>query len=191
MCGRYYIEIDEKELADICNEVQRNLENTPEQLSFNMSSGEVFPTNIVPIRVGDKDYKAMKWGFTGYDGKPIINARSETALIKPTFKGPMQFGRCLIPASGYYEWKKTSGAKQKYSFSLPDRKPMHMAGCYRLEEGSQIYRFVVLTRSASETIKDIHNRMPVIIPDSRVHDWLYGSPNIMNEAVNELEYRLA
>ena len=191
MCGRYYVEIDEKDLADICNEVQKNLENTPEQLSFNMTSGEVFPTNIVPIRVGDKDYKAMKWGFTGYDGKPIINARSETALIKPTFKVPMQTGRCLIPASGYYEWQRAGGRKQKYSFTLPDRKIMYMAGCYRLEEGNRICSFVILTRPASAIIKDIHDRMPVLIPEGRTHDWLYDSYDAIDEAVNELEYRLA
>ena len=126
MCGRYYIEIDKDELEDICNQVQKNMD-AHEQLSFNMDTGEIFPTNIVPIRTGMNEYKAMKWGFPGYSGRPIINARSETALEKPTFKKPMQTGRCLIPASAYYEWKQAGKKKIKHAISLPGCSLLYMA----------------------------------------------------------------
>ena len=190
MCGRYYIEIDKEELEEICKQVQQNIAGD-EQLSFNMESGEVFPTNIVPVRVGDSEYKAMKWGFTGFDGKPIINARSETATEKPTFKKPMQTGRCLIPASGYYEWQKVGTKKQKYSFLLPENKTMYMAGCYRVEEGSSLYRFVILTRAASTILKEIHERMPVIIPVWKIHDWLDNGSDTMNHSIGDLAFQKA
>lgn len=189
MCGRYYIEIDNDELEDICKQAQQNIQHETEQLSFNMTSGEVFPTNIVPIRTGDKEYKPMKWGFTAYDGKLIINARSETALEKPTFKQPMTEKRCLIPASGYFEWKKQGSTKEKYSFYLSDSKLMYIAGCYRQEAGNPISSFVILTKAASPALREIHERMPVIIPESRIHDWLYASPNVMKEAVNILAFK--
>ena len=190
MCGRYYIEIDKNELEEICSQIQQNQAGY-EQLSFNMESGEVFPTNVVPVCVGDREYRAMKWGFTGYDGKPIINARSETALTKPTFKKPMQVGRCLIPASGYYEWQKTNGKKQKYAFSLPGNNVMYMAGCYRIEENSALGSFVILTRTASDTLKEIHERMPVIIPDSKIHDWFYNGSDAISAATGELSFQIA
>jgi len=185
MCGRFYVEIDNDELQEIFKEVQRNTSGT-EQLSFSMSSIEIFPTNIVPIRISEKEYKPMKWGFTGFGGKPIINARSETALMKPTFKQPMQTGRCLIPASGYYEWQRNEKFKQKYSFSLPDKKTMYMAGCYRLEESNPFPCFVVLTHDASDGIKHIHDRMPVIIPENNIYDWLHTGADPMQYAVDEV-----
>ncbi len=191
MCGRYFVEIDRDELEDICRKAQQNTENQPEQLSFNMDSGEVFPTNIVPVRTGDDKYTAMKWGFASYGGRPIINARSETALIKPTFKKPMLESRCLIPASGYYEWQRQGARKQKFSFCLPDSRIMYMAGCYRFEETSQSCAFVILTREATNILKEVHDRMPVIIPEGLIHDWLYSSADAMTEAVSELIYQKA
>ena len=191
MCGRYYIDIDEQELRDICDEVQRNIDNAPEQLSFSVSSGEIFPTNIVPVRVGDSKYQAMKWGFTGYDKKPIINARSETALIKPTFKKPMIEGRCLIPASSYFEWQRDKSAKQKYRFTLPDRSIMYMAGCYRVEPESKIASFVILTKDAVTSLQEIHNRMPVIIPNNMIDDWLNIGADVIQKAIGELSFEVA
>jgi putative SOS response-associated peptidase YedK len=99
MCGRYYIEIDEKELQDIVDAVEKNIKEYPEQTTIKMS-GEIFPTDIVPVQTGLNRYAAMKWGFVGFDGKPLINARSETALEKPMFRQAMLERRCLIPASG-------------------------------------------------------------------------------------------
>ena len=187
MCGRYYVEIDNDELQEIFKEVQRNTSGT-EQLSFNMSAIEIFPTNIVPIRISGKEYCQMQWGFSGYDGKPIINARSETADIKPTFRDPIQTRRCLIPASGYYEWQKAGKTKQKYAFTLPDKKVMYMAGCYRVEESRQLPCFVILTQPASEKLECIHPRMPVIIPQYRIGEWFDDGLEAMRYAVDELEF---
>ena len=188
MCGRYYFETDDAELADICEAVRNNIVNTSEQLSFDVTSGEVFPTNIVPVRTGVREYRSMRWGFTGYTGRPIINARSETAHEKPIFRKPMQIGRCLVPASGYFEWKQDGKKKLKHAIYSSDSRVIYMAGCYRIEQGSELYSFVILTRTASAALQEIHERMPVIIPVSRVEEWLCSGSAAMEEAIDNLKY---
>ncbi len=81
MCGRYYISIDEQELRDIAREVEANLKGRYTQLSIK-TEGEIFPSDTVPVQIGANEYVPMKWGFSGFDGKLIINARSETAAEK-------------------------------------------------------------------------------------------------------------
>ena len=193
MCGRYYIEIDEEELRDIVIEVEKKTRESGEQLTLGgamKTNGEIFPTDVVPVRTEDGGYAAMKWGFVGYNGKPVINARSETALEKPMFQNAMRERRCLIPAGGYYEWRKAGAKKVKYQFFIPGQR-LHFAGCWRQEKGSQIYTFVILTRQAAGGAEAIHDRMPVIIPESRMDAWLREGPEAMKEAVTELSYKPA
>jgi len=185
MCGRYYIEIDEEELKEICDAVERKNEDEPEQIEIKLS-GEIFPTDVVPVQT-ESGYEAMKWGFSGFNSRPIINARSETALIKPTFKESMASRRCLIPASGYYEWQHEGKARIKHRFYLP-QKPLFLAGCFRREKDMPTGSFVILTREASEDIRYIHDRMPVIIPKDRAGEWLSENPGVMDASITELEY---
>ena len=71
-----------------------------------VNTGEIYPTNNVPVLVPDGGIMVMRWGFSRFDGKGvIINARSETAASKPIFARPMVVGRCLVPASWYFEWE--------------------------------------------------------------------------------------
>jgi putative SOS response-associated peptidase YedK len=123
------------------------------------------------VQTGIGQYQAMKWGFAGFSGKPIINARSETALQKPMFQQAMLERRCLIPASGYYEWQKSGAEKTKYRFYLSGG-PMYFAGCYRQDKNSPLANFVILTRQAVGGVEAIHERMPVIISKRQVEAWL-------------------
>jgi len=132
----------------------------------------------------------MKWGFVSYDGKPIINARSETALEKPMFRESMIERRCLIPASGYYEWKKDGSRKTKHRIYLPDG-PIYFAGCYRQEKDSPVSRYVILTRQAVQCIEFIHERMPVVIPKAHVEAWLHEGLPDMEFALEDLLYEVA
>lgn len=184
MCGRYYIEIDEKELQDIVDAVEKNIKDSYEQPTIKFS-GEIFPTDVVPVQTGLNQYAAMKWGFVGFNGKPLINARSETVLEKPAFRQAMLERRCLIPAGGYYEWQKSGNKKTKYRFYLPG-EPLYFAGCYRQEQDSPIGNFVILTRQAAGGIEAIHHRMPVIIPKTHIETWLCEGPEAMDFAVREL-----
>jgi len=186
MCGRYYVEIDDRELQDICDAVHKKHqeEENSEQLEIKLY-GEIFPTDIVPIIIGSNKYLPMKWGFSGYDKRPLINARSETALTKSTFQESMLSRRCLIPASGYYEWKKTGSQKIKHRIYIPGQ-PIYFAGCYRQEKDERLPRFVILTRAASHCLEEIHDRMPVILPKGYAREWLYDDPSAMDKALTEL-----
>ena len=186
MCGRYYLEIDEIDLREIISEVERKQQERYEQLTIKLG-GEIFPTDIVPVQSGIGEYQPMQWGFTSFDGKPIINARSETAQIKSMFKEPMLKNRCLIPASGYFEWQREGKLKTKYQFFVPDQT-LFLAGCYRQEKNSPIPKFVILTRDAVNGLEVIHNRMPVIIPQSHIETWLNDNPDAIAEAITKLSF---
>jgi putative SOS response-associated peptidase YedK len=166
MCGRYYSEIDDKEIGEIIEAVKGSDGSGTLTLK---TSGEVFPGDVAPVIVASRQYRAMKWGFTSFDGKAIINARSETALDKPMFRTSILERRCLIPANSYFEWQKNDSRKTKYEFRLPNGGTLLLAGCWRSEPGGT--RFVILTRDAVNGCETIHDRMPVIIPREFADDW--------------------
>ncbi|MCL1848363.1 MAG: SOS response-associated peptidase [Clostridiales bacterium] len=195
MCGRYYIEIDDLELEDIVREAEKKARAYPEQIRMK-TAGEIFPTDAVPVQTGPGQYQAMQWGFTAFKGRPVINARSETAFEKPMFQASMRQRRCLIPASGYYEWQKGSGSgsanKLKYQFYIPG-SILYFAGCYRQEPGSAIPRFVILTRQSVGGVEAIHDRMPLILPKDLAGAWFSDAfdPAMQREAVTSLTFGIA
>lgn len=190
MCGRYYIDTDNGGdwLREIIARVEQRHRGT--EALARMRLGEIFPSQIVPIIAQDGP-QLMKWGYAGY-GNRVINARSETAWQKPMFRRSLMERRCLIPVSGYYEWKRTeSGAKtkQKFAFHHPGQ-PLLMAGLWRMEQGEDLPVFVILTREAGPDIADVHDRMPVILPDYTVRPWLSGpDPEVvMTHALQTVHY---
>ena len=198
MCGRYYIEIDDSELEEIVREAEKRVKDYPGhpgQITLK-TAGEIFPTDTVPVLTGVGRCEPMKWGFVNFKGRPVINARGETALERPMFRQAMLQRRCLIPASGYYEWRaegrvedragEGKSRKVKYRFRLPDGA-MYFAGCFRQEQGSPFPHFVILTRQASEGVAAIHDRMPVILPAAFAQGWFHGEPDI-SAAVDDLIY---
>jgi len=150
-------------------------------------AGEIFPGSIAPIIDKNNEARFMLWGFPSpIAGKPpLINARSETAAEKRTFRDSMESRRCLVPASGYYEWKAIGKKqKEKYEFTLPDGTSMYMAGIYTEDD-----EFAILTRAASPSVIDVHDRMPVILPKSYGDIWLSESPVVIIEALTEMYSR--
>ena len=150
-------------------------------------SGEIFPGNVAPVLDAEREARFMLWGFPNLIAgkRPLINARSETAAVKRTFCDAMASRRCLVPASGYYEWKTLSKKhKEKYEFTLPDRETMYMAGIY-----TQANQFAILTRAASPSTGDIHDRMPVILPKTLGDVWLNESPDVILDPLTELQSR--
>lgn len=191
MCGRYYIDMEDEseQLREIIAEVERRQGGSENHAA--MKLGEIYPTNIVPV-VTENGAELMKWGYSGYKNR-VINARSETAFEKPMFRKSLLEKRCLIPASGYYEWKRTeSGAKskQKYALYRPGR-PLFMAGVWREEQNEALPVFVILTKEASPEITGIHDRMPVILPEEIQREWLSGGDagDWIGQAIGRLSYR--
>ena len=95
----------------------------------------------------------------------LINARCEGIREKNTFGDSVRRRRCVIPASGYYEW---DSRKNKVAFNRIDKKPIYMAGVYNLVDNAE--RFVVITTEANESVRNVHDRMPLILEENEIDD---------------------
>lgn len=177
MCGRYYIETEEEltEIRAIIQETQDKLYGKPEAAQLKM--GEIFPTNTVPI-LGLNGAEAMQWGFPKWDGKGVvINARSETVHDKNMFRGSLMERRCVVPTTGFYEWRHEGGkSKEKYLFTLPGEKVLYLAAIYNIFEGDTLARFSILTTAANESMVPYHDRMPVLLGAGE-RDWWISDGN--------------
>ncbi|MEL6653728.1 MAG: SOS response-associated peptidase, partial [Bacteroidota bacterium] len=108
-------------------------------------------------------------------GYKMINARSETLHEKSAFKRPFQKQRCLVPADGFYEWKRSPEGKQPYRITLQDETLFYFAGLFdswRSPEGQTIYSYTIVTTEPNELMLDIHDRMPVILDAGSAERWL-------------------
>lgn len=174
MCGRYTTP-EEGEIAHFFDEWQG--EKT--KPSFNVA-----PQTRQPIVVGEAGKKIgmlARWGLIPHWAKDTkigyktINARSETAHEKPSFRTAFKKSRCLIPASGWYEWQKLPSGKQPYYFHDQKNRPFCFAGLHSRwssPDGEAMRTYTILTRPASESLQTIHHRMPVIFPDDMHDAWL-------------------
>lgn len=154
----------------------------------------IAPTQDVPVvreREGSgREFSMLRWGLVPSWAKeigvnaPLINARGETVTEKPSFRSAYANRRCLIPADGFYEWKKAGkGEKQPYRIALPDDEPFAFAGIWehwQSAQGEFLESCAVITTDASEKIAEIHHRMPVILQPETYDKWLADpSPNLV------------
>jgi len=113
------------------------------------------------------------WGIKpSWSKKLLINAQSETVADKPTFKRAFTENRCVVPCSGWYEWSNIAGeGKQKYLFDNESASPLYMAGIYysQLEAPPEL---VTLTTRPTALCLQYHHRMPLLIPETAIEDWL-------------------
>ena len=178
MCCRYWAD-DSPEIREIVEEMNKSpLVDKWHKITGITTYGEIRPTNVVPViaskRSGEKAVFPMKWGFSGRT--LLMNARTETAPVKATFKDAWFSHRCIVPASWYYEWehiigndgKKRTG--DKYMIQPKDSVMTWLCGLYRIEDGLPV--FVILTREPGEEIRFIHDRMPLIMPEDCVDKWI-------------------
>ena len=117
------------------------------------------------------------WSKDPVIGHKLINGKAETLSQKPSFRSALKKRRCLIPASGFYEWQLQGKQKQPYYFSLKDTGLMAFAGLWELwesSEGEVIESCTIITTSANETVKTVHERMPVILYPDSYDLWLKG-----------------
>jgi len=167
MCGRYSQSSDSKTLQK-----RFSLKAAPAELRprYNLAPGQMAP--VIAYKNGNR-MGFFKWGLTPKWAKDpsmgfrMINARAETIAEKPAYKKPFQSQRCLVPADGFYEWKK-SGTKGKtpYRFTLSDQGVFAFAGLW---DNST---FTIVTTKANELVSPVHDRMPVILPKSLEAAWL-------------------
>lgn len=141
----------------------------------------IAPFQHVPIIVNgeSKSVKWMRWGLVPHWAKgeefglKLINVRSESAMEKPMFKPLLNRQRCLVPATGFYEWQKQGTRKRPYHIRVKDQEYFAMAGIYDTwsKEGEDLVTFSILTTAANEAISPIHDRMPVILSREREAEW--------------------
>ena len=191
MCGRYYIAEDDEDvlLHDLIAALNRR------QGSLAVTHGEIRPADHAMIIANNRRMEpslfTMQWGYTLDSGARLINARSESAAEKPIFADGVARRRCLIPASGYYEWRKIGRERLQYAIHPENSTHCFFAGIYRFEQDKPV--FSIMTRAASESMRHIHDRMPVMLDDSAASDWLHpeiSADTIMKQALLRADMKL-
>lgn len=186
MCGRYYFFTP----ADIVAERFRVAGAPPLRPRYNIAPQQEAP---VVVDGAARRFAMMKWGLVPSWAKDpaaaykMINARSETAPEKPSFRGPFRKQRALIPADGFYEWKHEGKGKRPFALRLASREPFAMAGLWerwKAPDGNELFSFTILTTSANRLVSSVHDRMPVILPREAEEAWL--DPKSAPEALKPL-----
>jgi putative SOS response-associated peptidase YedK len=130
---------------------------------------------------GNAEWAMLRWGLVPFWSKTaktksaLINARAEGIEQKPSFRGPFKYRRCVVPASGFYEWRKSDGTKQPYFIRPSDGGYFSFAGIWdhwQGEGGEVIESCAIITTEANSMLRDIHDRMPVILGAGDVAVWL-------------------
>jgi Uncharacterized conserved protein len=178
MCGRFTLTPSAQVLMD-----ELGLLWIPEDYRprFNVAPGQL----ILAARDGDQGRKGamLKWGLVppwAKDpsvGNRMINARSETVAEKPSFRRAFDRRRCIIPADGFYEWRKDGKVKIPMLFRLRGGRPFAFAGLWeawrpRSGKGETLFTCTILTTAANELVQPVHDRMPVILPKEAIDLWL-------------------
>jgi len=147
--------------------------NTSDAAAFQPFSHrrDIVPGSPAPMIAGSSGTLLLTrctWGYPAVDGKGrlLINARAETALTKPTFREDVRLRRCLLPASGFYEW---NAQREKFAFTGEDG-PLLLAGFYGMH--GTLPRFVILTTAANASMAPVHPRMPLILPVEDAAAWI-------------------
>ena len=177
MCGRYRLS-RRKQIVEEYFEAQGDEDWCPR---YNIA-----PTQPVPVirqhpHEQRRVFSLMRWGLIPNWAKDMsgsggmINARSETAAMKPAFRDPMRFRRCLVPADGFYEWRKTGTSRQPYCFEVHDGQLFAFAGLWdgwRDPSGQWIRSCSILTTTPNSLTSPVHDRMPVILSREAYDLWL-------------------
>ena len=187
MCGRFVLNSARNRLA-----AHYGLTDVP---AFT-GGYNIAPSTFIPVVRLDpeKETAICHWGFIPHWVKePVlkpINARAETLTGKPYFRDAFKRRRCLVPASGYYEWRMENGGKQPYFLRVKGAEMFSFAGLWSSWQGpvGPVESCVIITTSAKEELADIHDRMPAIIAPDDYDAWLEaGGQDLLRPCAGEME----
>jgi putative SOS response-associated peptidase YedK len=178
MCGRYRLSRRKEVLAEHFGAGVEDLDWEPRW--------NIAPTQQVPVIRRDSKSPTlraslMRWGLIpswasdAAIAARTINARSETAASKPSFREPLRKQRCLIPTDGFYEWQRAPKGKQPFFFEVGDGGLFAFAGLWdswRGPDGQVLETCTILTMTPNKLLADVHDRMPVILAPDRYDRWL-------------------
>ena len=176
MCGRFSLSKSSQDVADLFR-VQDLPGLSPR---YNIAPSQPVAAVLVPPGATDRQLQHLVWGLVppwadDPAGSGMINARSETAATKPSFRSAFRYRRCLIPADGFFEWQKQPGGKQPHFIALQGQALFAFAGLWEHREGpdgSALDSCAILTTEPNALCATIHNRMPVILPAEAYDPWL-------------------
>ena len=179
MCGRYQLKTEAGRLAELFHAL--HVEGADLLVPrYNIAPGS--PVLVVRDTPTGRRIEHVRWGLVpGWADDPkigykMINARSETAVTKPGFKGAMKYRRCIVPVSGFYEWKKiNSKTKQPHHITVEGADVFGLAGLWELWQdpaGNELETCSILTCAPNEMMADIHDRMLVILAPDTYESWL-------------------
>lgn len=168
MCGRYMVTANRKQLAERFA--------AQDALGGDAATGVVAPSQIAAVVTMERKLEAHRWGLKPEweaRGVLLINARAETLTNKPTFRDLLAKQRCLIPASGFFEWERLpNGRKRPLFYRLPNRWLFAFAGLWTASGDGMGRAFTIITTEANEVIQPVHDRMPVILTPETEATWL-------------------
>ena len=170
MCGRYYVDDETaREIEKLIRQVDEKMRKAE---NIHLRAGDIHPSEIAPVITADHDdmcCRWQRWGFPGFSGKQLIfNARIESAREKKMFKESVEHRRVVVPATWFYEWNKN---KEKNIFYRKNQPVLYMAGFYNRYQDED--RFVILTTAANESMKPVHDRMPLLLERDEIGKWLF------------------
>ncbi len=180
MCGRFFLDTDVKDIMEHYNQPPPDIFSP----RYNIA-----PTTPV-LACTDKGFNLFRWGLIPAWAKDLsignrmFNARAETVTEKPSFRHAYRRRRCLIPASGYYEWRAENGRKQPYCCHI-GHQLFSMAGLWEHwqdADGNEIQSCAIITTEAKQKISEIHHRMPVHIAPEDYNMWLDCSSELTSDA---------
>jgi putative SOS response-associated peptidase YedK len=183
VCGRYYRRSDKQRIAEAFH-----LGKLPDDFVL-PPDYNVAPTTLQPIirasrETGERELVTMRWGLVPYFAKSLadfkglgtINAKVETVDTNSVWRTPFRRRRCLVPADGFYEWKRISPkTKQPYAFTLRQGEPFAFAGlwdAWKQPDGAWLVSYAIITTDPNELTAKVHNRMPVILKPADYDRWL-------------------
>ena len=179
MCSRYFLDADGNVIAYTFRVPVRE----PIRRRFNIA-----PTQLAPVvraaRDGTRELASLRWGLVPFWAKDpsvghrMINARSETVLEKPAFREAFRARRCVVPASGFYEWTGDARYRVPHAITVQGRPLVGLAGlweCWKDAKGERLETFTILTTAANAFVAPMHDRMPAILAGEDVERWLDGS----------------
>jgi putative SOS response-associated peptidase YedK len=189
MCGSYYRKSDKQKIAEAFHATKVDDFPLP-PWDYNVA-----PTSMQPIirqsrDTGERELSQMRWGLVRFFTKDLskirglstINARAETFSGAATYREPFKKRRCLVPASGFYEWKKLDTKnKQPFAFDLTNGKMLAFAGLWDAwkdpANGQWLQSYTIITTEANELMAPVHDRMPVILHPGDFNRWLDREPH--------------
>lgn len=175
MCGRYVL-TGVAEIAERYQIAQLTFDLAPR---YNIAPGQENP--VVVVDEGARQLELMKWGLVPSWSKtakmeyPTFNARAEGIDTKSTFRGPLRQRRCLVPATGFYEWSGKGAKKQPYFIHLKEDALFSFAGLYdrcALPDGEVLHTYTIITTTPNAAVAPLHDRMAVILRPEDEEEWL-------------------